>query len=240
MFSGKSATIIPLCKWTAVSASWNDPIKIKEVKMKKGPAKISSKEVKKILAEQQPDKDPSITLGEAVYHLPDGKVLIVVEKGKGLIWNRDELLSLMPPPGSRGKHVLLGLIPDGRSFISSVPELIEQFSKNIGIPLSELNYRWESLKQIDQKVFEEIGRDRFLSSERFPGLLAYIGEYIRRATGPFSKWEARLSSDGEVWEPWIIDPNGNKYNPFMLVYEGLHEDGTPLSFAGSLWRISPT
>ncbi len=203
------------------------------------PAKISSKEVKQILRDSNCQPDPSIAVGKGAYRLPDGRVLVIVDRGRGVIWNRDELLSLMGQRKPGGTHVLADRIPDARAFITDIPSLVGRLAADLGIPADQLDFSDDSLKQIDQKVFKEVGREHFLTSARFPHLVAYIGEYIRRRTGPFSKWDSRLSQDGRVWEPWVVDANGNAYNPFILVYEELHECDTPQSFEVSAKHARP-
>jgi hypothetical protein len=202
--------------------------------------RVSKKEVKEILAQPGCKADLGIRAGEAVYQLSNGKMLVVFDDGKGTLWKRDDLVAVLALSDHKGRHLLVGLIPDAKEFISRIPELIDQLGKAIGIPQTQLDFSEESLTRIDGKVFKEIGRDCFRSPDKFPLLVAYVGEFVRRKTGPFSKWVVRLSSDGQTWEPWIIDPNGNAYNPFLHVFEDLHEDNGPQSLLATSLSLKPS
>jgi hypothetical protein len=207
---------------------------------KKKPIRVSSKHVTRMLAELKPEIDASIAVGEAVYRLPNEEVLVVVEKGKGVIWNRNELFALLQRSDTHGKHILADRIPDARRFVDTIPTLIDQLGKLLAIPHQKLDLSVESLQLLDRKIFGEIGRSHFLSADTFPLVVAYVGEFLRKKSGPFSKWELRLSSDKQTWEPWVVDADGGAYNPFILVFEELHEADGPHSFSISATHEKPS
>jgi len=196
------------------------------------PIKLSRNDVNKLREELTLQPETRLILSEA-YRLPDGRVLVIQKTGKGLLWDGKDF----EQPSVQSTHILAHRIPEGREFVASVLTLAQQLADFLGISPEQLDYSAQSLEVLDTKVFRDIGRDSFLSKERFAPLLAYVGEVIRRKVGPFARWEARLGLDGYTWEPWIFSANGEAYDPFMLVFEELHEEDGPMSFAARVVHI---
>jgi hypothetical protein len=139
-----------------------------------------------------------------------------------------------------GKHVLSGLVDDGSDFVAKVAELADQLAERLNLPKERLDYSVDSLKLVDDVVFNKVGRGAFLTAANFPPLLAYVGEVVRRRVGPFARWKTKPASDGITKEPWIVDADGRSYMVFMYVFEDLHEDDSPQSLWVTAGYIRPS
>lgn len=169
-----------------------------------------------------------------VFDLGDGRALIVFENGKGRLYESKAALSSMLDEVERQSPVspFRKLLPQGATFPEQVPKLVRDLPAHLGLDAAELNGSEASLGKIDQ-VLWRLGTSRIfsriLTPEVFAPLTAYVGEVIRSATG--GRWEMRCGSDGETWEPWIVDPTGRYYAPFAIFKE-LHEHGKSASIRG--------
>jgi len=199
------------------------------IKKNMKPIKLSRNDVNRIREEFILQPETRVWITEA-YRLQDGRVLVIQENGKGLLWEGKDFDQVLEQATVQVTHILAERIPDGKVFVASALTLAQKLAEILEVSPEQLDYSVQSLAVVDTKVFREIGRENFLSKERFGPLLAYVGEVIRRKVGPFARWEARLGSDGITWEPWIFSANGEAYDPFMLVFEELHEDDGPMSF----------
>ena len=113
----------------------------------------------------------------------------------------------------------------GQNFLDSIPVLIDNLASYLNIPKEQLNKTLESLEQIDRLVRRK-GRRKFLEPKIFSALLAYVGETINQETN--ARWELKLwkDDDEEIWEAWIIAPNGNAITLHNSIYEQLNEGKT--------------
>jgi hypothetical protein len=199
---------------------------------------VSARIVRKLLAEPGCVRNRIISEASRSdsYDLPDGSVLITRDDGSGIIWfSKQDVMSIITAQPAPDSHILENRVPSGKGFASTVMELIEAFRQRTGIPAEQLDFSPASLRIIDQEVFNSIGREVCLNDPvLFQGLIAYIGEIIRRKKG--WKWEMRLGSDSITWEPWIVGSQGEgeAAAPFFLVFEELHESDAVRSFFLSL------
>lgn len=199
---------------------------------------VSAKTIHELL------RDPLWTKNEAfstlfasgtIYTHPNGRVLDMFSNGRGRLFESQEdfnvevqryqELKITP-----SRHVLKGRLPQGKDFIQHVSQLVNELAILLKIPRDDLDNSEASLDKVDMKV-KRIGRAKSLEVPIFPALVAYIGEVMRQATN--GKWEMRQAySDKEIWEPWIIDPEGRSCNPFLAVYDELAEQ-YPFSIRGA-------
>jgi hypothetical protein len=202
--------------------------------------KISSKEVRELLADTQWTEDETMSklFHGKVYTHPDGRVLNVLTLGNSrpiarLYSRRDEFESLLQALEEnqkfQAKHILQDRLPQGQDFVSRVPELINELAVILRIPRRDLNGSLDSLSRVDAKL-KRIGREQSLQPPTFPALVAYVGEVMKQTTK--GDWEMRLSEDGDTWEPWIVDPHGRSCSPFLAVYDELAEQH-PFSIQGA-------
>jgi hypothetical protein len=85
---------------------------------------------------------------------------------------------------------------------------------------SKLDGTEESLLRVERAFTRRGGRRAFLTPERFPAVVAYAGEVLRRRIGG-GTWKMERS-EGQ-WEPWIIADDGSRYPIFILVHDGLEQ-----------------
>lgn len=85
---------------------------------------------------------------------------------------------------NRPRHALEELIPDARSFVSNVPQLIARLEKRLRVGAGKLDYTRASLRKLDVFVANyrsahEVGVET--NPQLFQELTAYYGETLRRA-----------------------------------------------------------
>src|SRR5205823_1275135 len=127
--------------------------------------------------------------------------------------------------------LLQGRLPQGKDFITQVPQLIDELAVKLKIPREALDKSEGSLDLVDATV-HRLGSRKCMEAGVFAPLVAYVGEVIKETTG--GKWELRLAEDGETWEPWIVDPRGRNHPPFAIVYRELSERGKRGSIRGAV------
>lgn len=118
-------------------------------------------------------------------------------------------------------HVLEGRLPQGRYFPEHVRELVQALPAALNLSVDLFDYSVNSLGSVDEAI-HVIGRDKCVELPIFPMLVAYVGEVMRHDTN--GRWEMRVSKyHSNIWEPWIVDPEGRYVNPFLGVYDELDE-----------------
>jgi hypothetical protein len=156
------------------------------------------------------------------YVLPTGEVLIVHDDGSGIIWkSRAVVENIISTTPTDPTHILANMMPIGQGFVEAVPALIKSLATRLGIDSAVLDGSVESLKVIDKYVFDRIGAAACLADAGlFQELVAYFGEVIRIKRG--GVWELRRVEPA-IWEPWIVDGEGKRTAPFIILFEELHE-----------------
>ncbi len=120
----------------------------------------------------------------------------------------------------RSRHILTRLLPQQNQFIVAIPQLCNQLSTKFSIPQQKLDKTQASLSYVELAI-KRYGKGKCLSPEIFPHLLAYIGEVIRQKTEGI--WEMKLTEE-EIWEPWIVAPDGRKYEIFIDLHRQLSDE----------------
>lgn len=110
----------------------------------------------------------------------------------------------------------------GQDFLNSIPVLFDNLNLHLGIPKEQLNRTLESLNKLDNFVIIK-GIRKCLEPEIFPALIAYIGEVIKDKINV--RWESILHLDNgeQIYEPWLVAPNGNTVTLHDLIYKYLYE-----------------
>jgi hypothetical protein len=197
---------------------------------------IPAREVRRLLeaTEHLTDDGLSRRCFCQVFDLADGGALLVFENGRGRLYqSKDALCSMLDEVERQSPaNPFRELLPQGAAFANQVPKLVRDLPARLGLEAAELNGTEASLDRIDQ-VLRRLGASkissRILAPEVFAPLTAYVGEVMRNATG--GRWEMRRGSDGQTWEPWIVDPFGRYYAPFAIFKE-LFEYGKSASIRG--------
>ncbi|MFN0085651.1 MAG: hypothetical protein ACKVX9_09710 [Blastocatellia bacterium] len=127
---------------------------------------------------------------------------------------------------SRPHHMLEELIPDGRGFVASIPQLITRLEKRLG----RLDYSRESLRRLDGLVagFHSTHTTAQTDPRLFQELTAYYGETLRRALN--AEWRIREEKLGKTHvqtEPNLAFLNGGKpreIKPWSSVITALFDE----------------
>ena len=120
----------------------------------------------------------------------------------------------------RIQHVLEGKFKYDHNFPSLTEELVTQMLRHLG--LSEPFYDKEELRKVDLYVNKSL-KEGINPDTIYSNLVAYIGEYIRHNLKEKSDWKMTKQDGSNIWEPYIVDNQGNSYNPFIIVYKELYE-----------------
>jgi hypothetical protein len=206
---------------------------------------LTAKTVREFLADPQwtKDEEQEITTlynPDIVYRHSDGRVMMVFPAGRGCLYKTPQDFAQMVEASrqikseqSKGwQHILKGRIPYGEAFIQHVPELIDQLAILLKIPGDQLDNSMESLLKVEVKV-KRLGRKKCVEAPIFPALVAYIGEVMRNKI-PGGQWKMERSHQiAEIWEPWIVDPQGRYCNSWSALYDMLTEPSEAISIQGS-------
>ncbi|MDI1475566.1 hypothetical protein QHF84_03115 [Polyangium sp. y55x31] len=125
-----------------------------------------------------------------------------------------------PPPS----HVLEGHLPQGAHFIEAVPSLIDELARTLEIPRESLDSSFDSLYLVEKALKKIRPKRRILEIPNlFPGLVAYAGEVMRKATG--GEWFL-TEVGGSIHEPYVRHGPGGRYmNPWLELYKSITEPG---------------
>ncbi|MBI3911833.1 MAG: hypothetical protein HY320_13000 [Armatimonadetes bacterium] len=134
-------------------------------------------------------------------------------------------------PSRWGAHVLEGHLPGGSSFPDCVPGLIDQLALRLRIPREQMDGSLDSLEVVDATLrrmedAEGIAPD---DPDLIAPVVAYVGEVLRKAVD--GEWEMVFDKEHQVWEPYIVDKRGRRYNPWLEPCKALLEDGLLFSAA---------
>ena len=189
---------------------------------------VTKSEAKALLAEGGWARDPendSAYVCEA-YVSDQGELLLLMKHGRSILYaSRAELnqkreeSSKRPPP----THVLEGLLPQGPHFIEAVPALVDELAVYLKLPRKSLDGSFESMYLVDDALKKIRPRRRvFETPNFFAGIVAYIGEVLRKESG--GHWMLEEVAGG-IYEPYIdIDLREGIYlNPFLEPYKFIYE-----------------
>ncbi|HUN07579.1 MAG TPA: hypothetical protein PLQ56_13305 [Aggregatilineales bacterium] len=144
-----------------------------------------------------------------------------------LFADQDEIATIIArlkdPTQKRSAHILEGLMLYQMDFTDHLAELIAGLENRFNLKPGELDYSPESVSRLQRRA-KRYGRKACLDAVVFSGLVAYLGEMMRRSFN--GQWHMRPSvNETDIWEPWIVDSEGRECNPFSYLYSGLSEDG---------------
>ncbi len=110
--------------------------------------------------------------------------------GYGLLYESEATFHELTRP----HHMLEELIPDGRSFIAGIPQLIARLEKRLG----RLDFSRESLRRLDGLVagFHSTHTTAQTDPRLFQELTAYYGETLRRTLN--AEWKVREEKVGKT------------------------------------------
>ncbi len=114
--------------------------------------------------------------------------------GYGLLYESE----LAFKEANRARHVLEDLIPDGRSLINHLPQLVAKLEKRLRLGTGKLDYSRASLKRIDAYLAGYLNSHSTMQTDPqlFQELTAYYGETLRRAIN--GEWRVREERVGEL------------------------------------------
>ena len=190
--------------------------------------RLKQGEVKQLLADQKWTEDNKLTnfFGKAkTYVHPENNYVLSVdwkEKGGMLFLDKAAVYCLVADSSAlQSKHMLDGIFSYGQDFPAQAQALSERFFKDIFPQLEEsiTAYSMESLRHIDEYMSTR-RREKLLQPSLFPGLIAYIGESVKKNYS--MEWNMVKVKD-DLWEPWLVDRAGNEYPIFATAYRELYE-----------------
>ena len=131
---------------------------------------------------------------------------------------------------TRPRHMLEDLIPDGRVFVSQIPELIQRLEKRLRIASGRLHPTPEGLRRVDQflRLHHATHTTAQTDPRLFQELTAFYGETLRRAVG--GEWRIEEEPVGPTYrqtEPnlWLSGggvPRSQK--PWSSVIQALYDE----------------
>jgi hypothetical protein len=143
---------------------------------------------------------------------------------------------------TRPRHALEDLIPDGRAFVSEIPQLIARLEKRLRLGAGKLDYSLASLKRLDAYIagYQSAHTTAETNPQLFQELTAYYGETLRRAlNGEWQLTQERVSKTHVQIEPNIrfvaaVSARSLLIKPWSSVHGALHDEekrGTGLTKA---------
>lgn len=189
---------------------------------------ITKAEAKAVLAEGNWARDPENCdqFWEA-YVSDRGELLRLRPRGRSTLYaSRQELMvkleELRNRPPEHLHHVLEGNLPQGPHFAEAVPSLIDALAQHLEITRESLDSSFDSLHLIDAALKKIRPKKRILEIPNlFPGLIAYAGEVMRKASGG-DWWINEIH--GPIYEPYIrYGPGGRYMNPWLELYRSIVE-----------------
>ena len=189
---------------------------------------VKKSEVEALLAEEKWTLDPEHSIPHHPAYVSDrGELLFVSASGKGLLYaSRQELMEKSAARASepQPQHVLEGNLPQGAHFIEAVPSLIDDLARTLEIPRESLDSSFDSLYLVEKALKKIRPKRRILEiTNLFPGLVAYAGEVMRKATG--GEWFL-TEVGGSIYEPYVrYGPGGRYMDPWLELYKSITEPG---------------
>jgi len=187
--------------------------------------RLSTKEMREIL-ERTPhtvDADLAKLTVHKVFVLSTGGAVVRISDDDGILFEaHEELVAFCRTQQARkqlGPRNTWSMVwPSTRDFVEEVPTLLSALPGLLAMGVSSVGFDEAGLLQVDRAV-AKIGRQRVLSAELFPAVLAYVGEAIRR--GIQGAWSTRRAGDG-LLEPCIVGASGDTCN-LVPLYKHLAE-----------------
>lgn len=204
--------------------------------------KISEKAMATLLQDTAWVVDSELSSESATrYRHPDGRILVHILWGSRYLIEAENSQTYIDrmqasrteseawgAENPRGRHVLVGVLPQGPDFAEQVEALIAELPGLLNLTPADLDFSSESFAKIEPKLRRK-GREKCLQPPIFPALVAYIGESLRRKFN--GRWYMRLDKgDKRVWIPWIVASNGNLCNIATNLYIAFSEGSMSLKW----------
>jgi len=133
---------------------------------------------------------------------------------------------------TRTRHALEDLIPDGRVFVSDIPQLVARLEKRLRLGAGKLDYSRASLKRLDAYIvgYQSAHTTAETNPQLFQELTAYYGETLRRAlNGEWQLSQERVSKTHVQIEPNIrfasaASAHTKLIKPWSSVHSALHDE----------------
>jgi hypothetical protein len=137
----------------------------------------------------------------------------------------EKLEELKSRPPERPFHMLEGNLPQGPHFAEAVPSLIDELAQHLKLPRESLDSSFDSLHLVDAALKKIRPKKKILEIPNlFPGLIAYAGEVMRKASG--GEWWIHEIQEvkGPIYEPYVrYGPGGRYMNPWLETYKSIVE-----------------
>lgn len=159
---------------------------------------------------------------------PGSKARVATVPGYGILFESEAIYH----DSIRPRHALEDLIPDGRAFVTTVPQLVARLEKRLRL---KLDYSRASLRRLDAYVANYRSAHEGATetdAQLFQELTAYYGETLRRACG--GDWhltEERIGKTHVQTEPNLRSHNGSAtysrvIKPWSSILKVLYEEET--------------
>ena len=202
--------------------------------------KLTTKEVKAFIQKSKGVLDSVFTkkyLNET-YVLADKRVIVFFHTHGYLYQSMDDLKTWINFLNSkRGNnnpaHILKGKLLYGSNFLVHVNELVDTIVDIF--KLKDQKPSLDQLKKLD-KLIEKNAKSLLQNQFFFSGMVAYVGEIFKQELS-VANWDlVNLSTDAEIFEPYILSER-KRYNPFFLVYTEIYEELPETSKVGIYERV---
>jgi hypothetical protein len=156
------------------------------------------------------------------YLLSGGKFVIVSKRaGFGFVFDSEKQFIDLKGPGQYDKptHILEGydIYRNDEVFFKTSKQSHLKLSELLGIPVNLLNFTFESLKLIDEKIKEQKISVKEYIEKLFPVVVQYIGETIIHEKQ--GQWHLIFDQECEVWEPFVELTDKRMVNIFLDHYD---------------------
>ncbi|HKX32728.1 MAG TPA: hypothetical protein VJ302_33890 [Blastocatellia bacterium] len=155
-----------------------------------------------------------------------GKPRSVTVAGYGVLYQSEASYN----DASRPRHMLEDLIPDGKTLVTDVPQLVARLERRLGVGAGRLDYSRTSLRRLDGFIagFHRSHTTAQTDPRLFQELTAYYGETLRRAiNGEWQTREERLDESHVQVVPNISYSSGGKtkdLKPWSSVIGALYDE----------------
>jgi hypothetical protein len=128
---------------------------------------------------------------------------------------------------NRPRHMLEELLPDGRSFVTQIPQLIIRLERRLRVSPGRLEMNRAGLRRVDLFLRNHHASHTTAQTDPrlFQELTAYYGETLRRTLqGEWKIDEERVSANHRQAEPNLVVGNGRTIKPWSTVIRVLYDE----------------
>lgn len=194
---------------------------------------ISKKQLKKLLSEQDVVRNDSLFEvipdelldEEEVYMFSDGRILLKLTKGNGVLYNSlEDILEIFSPNNMSGAEYVNQLVLDEK-FLTQIPSLISSLSSILRTQLPNPDSLVD-LQALDDAI-RQIGLINLEAEEILLPLVAYCGQVITNEVN--GVWEVYREDNGPP-QLRIKAANGRLYDPYVHILHEVYEASDESSF----------